>query len=453
MYIAFKLLFGSAYSDRKQINGKQNIILNMYNNVSWESFPNELLTYMVGNLADNSLFADVTLVCDDQIGFEAHKIILSSCSDIFRSILMTCSDPNPTIFLPGVNQRELQSLLQYMYTGEVEFDPMEKHDIMEVWSHLQVKSNAVAESVPMKTSEIKTELVNEEMSAVTDSNEEYAGINQNKTEAPENAPATKDKSIKKKGGVSVLCTKCDYQTQNKADHETHFLEAHLGAKKWNKETVCFMCNKIFPKSWNLKQHVTKAHQHPIYNCDYCDFYSFQEDGMQDHMKDHDFGQSEVSCTDCDFKTDDKLKLNKHLLNDHGRLFACNFCPLKNKLSANIIQHVERKHMKEKSCANCQIYKTTSQKRMKQHLLKNCKGNGKEKSCNNCLVYKTKSNKRMQRHQLNSCKGTRKKFICDTCSKFSTNSKSIMNRHQSRFCLNRENLNPIKQEYHPLQVQQ
>ena len=93
--------------------------------------------------------------------------------------------------------------------------------------------------------------------------------------------------------------------------------------------------------------------------------------MQDHMKEHDVSQSEVLCNECDFKTDDKLKLNKHFLNDHGRLFACNFCPLKNKLNSKIIQHVERKHLKEKSCTKC---KTTSPKRMKQHMLKSCKEN-------------------------------------------------------------------------------
>ena len=73
-------------------------------NVSWVSFPNDLLTNIVGNLEDNSLFTDVTLVCDDQIELDAHKIILSSCSEIFRNLLMISNDPNPTILLPGVTQ-------------------------------------------------------------------------------------------------------------------------------------------------------------------------------------------------------------------------------------------------------------------------------------------------------------------------------------------------------------
>ena len=49
-----------------------------------------------------------------------------------------------------------------MYTGEVELDPIEENQIIEVWSHLvQVKSNEDDETFP---SEIKTELVNEEFS-------------------------------------------------------------------------------------------------------------------------------------------------------------------------------------------------------------------------------------------------------------------------------------------------
>ena len=127
-----------------------------------------------------------------------------------------------------------------------------------------------------------------------------------------------------------------------------------------------------------------------------------------------------------------------------------FCSKKNKNFASVIQHVKL-HLKEKSCNKCLVYKTTSSKRIKQHLLKNCKGNRKEESCNNCLVYKTTSKKRMQRHQLYGCKGTRKKFICNECSKFSTNSKSIMNRHQSRLC--EKIKNPIKQEFQTSQQQQ
>ena len=422
------------------------------NNVAWESYPNELLTYMVGNIADNSLFTDVTLVCDDKIGFEAHKIILSSCSEVFRTILKTCiSDPNPTIFLPGVNQRELQVLLQYMYTGEAEVEPLEENDILELWSHLQVKSNGATDT-QIKERLIKTEFVSEEMSPLPYGNEEVTGSNQHKGEGQENDQKfdKKDKAIKRKKSVSVMCTKCDYQTQNRADHESHFLEEHLGTKKWNKGTECFICSKIFSNSWYLKQHITKVHQHPIINCDHCDFYTFQEDVMPGHMKEHDLSQTEFLCSECDFKTDDKLKLNKHFLNDHGRLFACNFCFKKNKNFASVIQHVKL-HLKEKSCNKCLVYKTTSSKRIKQHLLKNCKGNRKEESCNNCLVYKTTSKKRMQRHQLYGCKGTRKKFICNECSKFSTNSKSIMNRHQSRLC--EKIKNPIKQEFQTSQQQQ
>ena len=168
-------------------------------NVSWESFPNDLLTNIVGNLADNSLFTDVTLVCDDQIGFEAHKIILSSCSEIFRNLLMISNDPNPTIFLPGVTQRQLQALP----------DPIEENQIMEVWSHLvQVKSNEDNETFPIKKCEIKTELVNEETSIVNETNEEFTGINQNKSVGPDidQMHAKKDKAIKRKRSVSVLCT-------------------------------------------------------------------------------------------------------------------------------------------------------------------------------------------------------------------------------------------------------
>ena len=53
----------------------------------------------------------------------------------------------------------------------------------------------------------------------------------------------------------------------------------------------------------------------------------------------------------------------------------------------VITKHKRTHLREKSCTMCLVYKTTSPKRMKQHMLKSCKENKKEESCTKCLVYK------------------------------------------------------------------
>ena len=62
--------------------------------------------------------ADVTLVTDDKIKFSAHKIVLSSCSNIFKFILKEFSHVNPFIYLNGISSVDLGCILEYN-KGEV----------------------------------------------------------------------------------------------------------------------------------------------------------------------------------------------------------------------------------------------------------------------------------------------------------------------------------------------
>ena len=63
-------------------------------------------------------FADVTLVCEDQTQLTAHKVVLGACSPVLRDILLNNPHPHPLIYLSGVKQYEMQSILQFMYLGE-----------------------------------------------------------------------------------------------------------------------------------------------------------------------------------------------------------------------------------------------------------------------------------------------------------------------------------------------
>ena len=70
-----------------------------------------------GLFTDNSL-TDVTLVSDDQVTFQAHKLVLSLCSPVLKDLLLENPHSHPIIFLRGIKHEELQSLLQFMYLGE-----------------------------------------------------------------------------------------------------------------------------------------------------------------------------------------------------------------------------------------------------------------------------------------------------------------------------------------------
>ena len=65
-------------------------------------------------------FCDVTLVSDDEVKMQAHRVILSAFSGLFRSILCDSPHPHALLYLSGVHSSQLEKVLDYIYHGEVQ---------------------------------------------------------------------------------------------------------------------------------------------------------------------------------------------------------------------------------------------------------------------------------------------------------------------------------------------
>ena len=63
------------------------------------------------NLFDTGKSSDVTLVCDDQVKFKAHKFILKSFSPVFETFLNESNDSKTVVYLRGVNPCDKTILL------------------------------------------------------------------------------------------------------------------------------------------------------------------------------------------------------------------------------------------------------------------------------------------------------------------------------------------------------
>jgi len=89
-------------------------------------------------LRDDKDFFDVTLACDDS-QLQAHKVILSACSPFFRNILRKNPHQHPLLYLKGVKFKELVSVLNFMYMGEVNVAQDELNSFLSVAEELNVK--------------------------------------------------------------------------------------------------------------------------------------------------------------------------------------------------------------------------------------------------------------------------------------------------------------------------
>ena len=87
--------------------------------VTWDTHPDHVKN-MLHEMMTSDYLTDVTLVCDDDIQIKAHKIVLSACSNVFKKIInsLPLNDRNAVIYLRGIQHKEMESILEFMYLGE-----------------------------------------------------------------------------------------------------------------------------------------------------------------------------------------------------------------------------------------------------------------------------------------------------------------------------------------------
>jgi len=81
---------------------------------------------------------DVTVSCDGE-QVKAHKVILSACSDTFRNLLKKNPAQHPVIVLWDVLPRDLASILDFMYNGEVNVKQDHLNSFLAVAERLRVR--------------------------------------------------------------------------------------------------------------------------------------------------------------------------------------------------------------------------------------------------------------------------------------------------------------------------
>lgn len=83
-------------------------------------------------------FCDVTLACEDN-QVQAHKLVLSTCSPVFKHMLSQNQHQHPLLYFRGVKGSELVHLLDFIYQGEAHIDKEDLDSFLAMAEDLQVK--------------------------------------------------------------------------------------------------------------------------------------------------------------------------------------------------------------------------------------------------------------------------------------------------------------------------
>ena len=187
-------------------------------------------------------FADVTLVSDELTQFKVHKFVLSACSPIFKNLLLENEHSHPMIFLNGVKEEEIKTILQLLYFGETMFSIKRLDMLWKVVEEFQLTDIKSKMSDILKSYKSRTQKISTKQRSKLDR------PNTKNIKNEQNISTQFNKNINDLG-----CDQCDYI----AKHRAH-----------------------------LKRHKESIHEGIIYECEHCSYTNRRKDHLRTHQKKH-----------------------------------------------------------------------------------------------------------------------------------------------------------------------
>ena len=295
----------------------------------WDAFPDHLVG-VFRDLGEEGHFADVTIVSDDLIPIQTHKVVLSACSTVLKSLLVTNQHSNPMLYLRGIKHSELQALLKFMYNGETEILEERISEFLAVANDLGVQ--------------ITHCFTNEEVSAKPERNHQKTSKEIVNNFSPPEVMMKIDNSLTKE--VSVK------HEENKIEKNIYLSEVvkleetgtnQIKSEKKTKRWLCDQCESSYTIIYNLEKHKKAIHQNQIFLCDQCDYKSNWAVDLQTHIRSKHL-EMRYRCDQCDYRATKKFNLKEHIQVKHeGGGYSCSECYYKAAQKTHLRRHFHTKH--------------------------------------------------------------------------------------------------------------
>ena len=248
-----------------------------------------------GKLYKRNILTDITLVTEDHIQINAHKIVLCAGSEFFSDFLLGSSNGNGSntlMFLRGVTESHLVPLLEYLYFGETSVSQHLVEEFIKLSNDLKVsdlcKNREQATDDTKEAYLLVDSIKTETITTVTDKDEDEEPENNEPTFIGSYQDMSQEKSLK---------------SRNKHDKSS---------LKFNKLGQCPWCGKQMMAT-SLGLHIRSLHKKAKLKCDYCSYEATRKDTLKDHlMRHHGIGYKYIcDVSGCDFKTTRPSKLSNH----------------------------------------------------------------------------------------------------------------------------------------------
>ena len=280
-------------------------------NISWNEFK-DCSSDAFKTLRLDTDFLDVTLACNDGHQFKAHKVVLSSFSSVFQTILKGNPHSNPLIYMMDITKNDIENILDFLYLGEARVAKSDVERFMAVAEKLKINGLVQHKETSSicKEVEIQENTVEASQDKVDDHDEE--------TENESNSMNVYDvvsEIVKSEVNFGEIDTLSELKDIDEINEMAEVEKADEQEMKYSNKNKCNECDYTATISGNLKIHVMAKHEGIRYNCDECDHVATQPGSLKVHV------------------------MAKH----RGIRFPCDICEYKGTTKGNTNMHTKRKH--------------------------------------------------------------------------------------------------------------
>eukprot|EP00092_Neocalanus_flemingeri_P038330 GFUD01041730.1.p1 GENE.GFUD01041730.1~~GFUD01041730.1.p1 ORF type:complete len:267 (+),score=44.12 GFUD01041730.1:17-817(+) len=232
-------------------------------------------------------FLDVTLVSNGNRHVKAHKLILSTLSPVFKVLLKKNPHPHPLILLKGVSHEDLEDLVKFIYSDEVEVPQDNLQRFLELAEDFQIKG----------------------LSNNFSRHKSYRKTMRDQSHPQESLFSATD--------IAMTSSPKGTQLQSELLHEDkseEFNDMYMDEKVMSLESLTFGEHGK-PEEYSSKQPSAESNGH-VYQCSLCDYETKSEEVFNDHNRSkHQTFQN--CCEDCSFYATNNLALQLHRFATHS----------------------------------------------------------------------------------------------------------------------------------------
>ena len=223
-------------------------------------------------LFTDGYFTDVTLVTDDMCPIKVHRTVLIAASPVFKQLLtLFANQRDPLLFLKGVCQEDLKSLIEFIYLGETEICEERLEQFLKVANDFNIKDLVKTGSHKKDQLEVSSTIIEKDVDV-----ELYKQVHDSKkslgvTPLPQNL-----KTMKNNTEVKLESLETEYERKTTSELTTE-------------NSSVFQCNKCniqYTAAGNLRQHIRSKHEGIKYPCNYCDHKATRSTTLRMHMRAH-----------------------------------------------------------------------------------------------------------------------------------------------------------------------